>query len=68
MFTEYDKAIIRAKKKYNEAVRGAQYQSELLKKSNTALETTLLEKRKAVFIAEMCILEDVFGASLLNKY
>lgn len=67
--SDYDKVLKKAKRKYQDAVRGYEYQKELLNNLENMIsdEVALLEKRKCIFLAEISILEDVFSASILNK-
>ena len=67
--SDYEKVLEKAKRKYQDAVRGYEYQKELLNnlESMSSDEVALLEKRKCIFLAEISILEDVFRASILNK-
>ena len=67
--SDYEKVLKKAKRKYQDAVRGYEYQKELLNNLENMIsdEVALLEKRKCIFLAEISILEDVFSASILNK-
>jgi hypothetical protein len=67
--SDYKKVLEKAKRKYADAVRGYEYQKELLNntKNLTHDEFVLLQKRKVIFLAELTILEDVFTSSVLNK-
>ena len=64
---EYQKVLEKAKSKYRDAVRGFEYQKELLKTELNLDETIFITKRRDKFLAEFTILEDIFGSKILNK-
>lgn len=57
-----------AKKKYTEAIRGRDYQLELIENSFDLTEEEIenLYIRKNIFTTEIALLEDVFGTKLLQ--
>ena len=62
------KALNKAKQKYRDAIRGYEYQKELMFGNIDNLEYyTFLEKRRDIFKAEFTVLEDVFGSSALTE-
>lgn len=66
--SDYEKVLEKAKRKYQDSVRGYEYQKELLNNLNmSSYEIELLEKRKCIFLAEICILENIFTDYILNK-
>ena len=65
--SEYEKVLNKAKSKYRDAVRGFEYQTELLKTELNLDETIFITKRRDKFLAEFTILEDIFGAEVLNE-
>jgi hypothetical protein len=65
--SEYEKVLNKAKSKYRDAVRGFEYQEELLKTELNLDETIFITKRKNKFLAEFTILEDVFGSALFDE-
>ncbi len=58
-----------AKTKYQTAIRGRDYQLELLENEQYADEETCLyiQSRALMFTAEIALLEDVFGTNLLQS-
>ena len=64
---EYQKVLEKAKSKYRDAVRGFEYQTELLKTELNLDETIFITKRRDKFLAEFTILEDIFGSNILNE-
>ena len=65
---EYQKVLEKAKSKYQDAVRGYMYQKELMFGNISNFEDyAYLEKRRDKFLAEFTILEDIFGAEVLNE-
>ena len=58
-----------AKKKYQEAIRGRDYQFELLENEQYSDEETelFIQSRALMFTAKIALLEDVFGTKLLQS-
>ena len=65
--TDYQKVLNKAKIKYINAVRGYDYQKELLKTELNLDETIFITKRRDIFKAEFTVLEDVFGSALFDE-
>jgi hypothetical protein len=68
--TDYQKVLNKAKIKYRDAIRGFEYQKELLRDESidwVSEQYNYLEKRRDIFKAEFTVLEDVFGISALTK-
>ena len=65
--SEFEKVLNKAKSKYRDAVRGFEYQKELLKTELNLDETIFITKRRDNFLAEFTILEDVFVLNVLNE-
>ena len=69
MKSDYQKALEKAKIKYRDAIRGFEYQEELLRDSfiDSVSDYNYIEKRRDIFKAEFTVLEDVFGISALTE-
>ncbi len=65
--SEFEKVLNKAKSKYRDAVRGFDYQKELLKTELNLDETIVITKRRDNFLAEFTLIEDVFGLNVLNE-
>ncbi len=69
-----EQIIKTARKKYQEAIRGREYQVQCIKKCETSGidnfnndEYQMLLRRKLIFISEIALLEDIFGTELLQN-
>lgn len=67
MMKTFEQIIKTAQKKYQEAIRGRLYQDELITKTKNTFEIDFLYSRRANFVAEIALLEDVFGTKLLQS-
>lgn len=68
--TDYQKVLNKAKIKYRDAIRGFEYQKEILRDKSidrVSEEYNYLEKRRDIFKAEFTVLEDIFGVSALAE-
>lgn len=64
---DYEKILTKAKVKYSDAIRGRDYQEELLKdKTPAEADFFFIEFRKRMFISEIALLEDVFSPAVLQ--
>lgn len=68
MNDNYQKVLEKARIKYRDAVRGFEYQEQILRDGliSTASDYEYIAKRRDIFKAEFTVLEDVFGVSILN--
>lgn len=72
----FESILKKARKKYRDAVRGKEYQEELIQQMDTLnpcditeeewLWLEMLEKRKSVYVQDIALLEDIFGTWLLQ--
>lgn len=68
MMRSNDEILKRAKQKYQDAIRGKDYQEYLLSLTIYGSEDyENLQKRKSVYVQDIALLEDVFGTELLNN-
>lgn len=66
--SNFEHIISKARVKYNDAVRGKNYQDELLSKmTEEDVNYKQVEFRKKMFTTEIALLEDVFSPILLNN-
>ena len=75
--TDYQKVLNKAKSKYQDAVRGFEYQRVLVTEflsfhdsnltEDEQAELSKLNSRKNKFLAEFTIIEDIFGSALFDK-
>ncbi len=65
----FEQILKTAKRKYTEAIRGRDYQNELIKTEQYSDEETFnyIYNRMKMFTAEIALLEDVFGPDLLQN-
>ena len=68
-YNKYNKALEKTKVKYQEAIRGRDYQDELYSqdKYSIIMDIDDLVFRRKTFQTEICLLEDIFGVIELNK-
>lgn len=68
-YNKYNRALEKAKVKYKDAVRGRDYQDELLlnKRGWIIGEIEEVEFRRRKFQTEICLLEETFSAKELNN-
>ena len=64
----YEKILTKAKSKYNDAIRGRDYQMYLIdnKKYNSVDELLILDNRRKIFQDRIYILTSIFGSKLLD--
>lgn len=65
---KYKEIKTKARKKYTEAIRGRDYQDYLYSQDSydTIQDIDNLVERRKIFQTEICLLEDVFGPTLLQ--
>jgi len=62
-----DEILRKARKKYQDAVRGKEYQEELMSYCIFGSEEyDMLYDRRKIYIQDIALLEDVFGTELLQ--
>ena len=64
----FEEILKTARMKYKDAVRGKEYQEELLKQENlTVIAYEALLKRKSVYVQDIALLEYIFGTWFLQS-
>jgi hypothetical protein len=59
-----EEALKKARKKFDEAIRGRDYQDKLLKGELSDKEKAVIQKRRDIFQDRVCLLFDIFGQSI----
>ena len=64
----FEKILKNARRKYGDAIRGKEYQEELMSYSTSGSEEyENLYSRRKIYVQDIALLEDVFGTELLQS-
>ena len=64
----FEKILKNARRKYGDAIRGKEYQEELMSYCTSGSEEyENLYSRRKIYVQDIALLEDVFGTELLQS-